>query len=195
MITMDLHGTERSVFCTCLLWKNRILKRHLKKSWFFTKSIRAKIPIKRAKLPETGFWQLLTWYGKIFWGLVLEFLHLFRLRNPEFLGLFRWKSWPTVLPAMSFVSKAWSCETLSRGLGIVEKSAEMLVEADPDQEAMQAELERLIEPQPHLTNNHGTMIMSCYDNVGLLWLLYIILWCGYEYKKISDYSIFGFMLW
>ena len=45
---------------------------------------------------------------------------------------------------MSFVSRAWSSETLSRGLGIV-RSQSMSCTSDPDTAAMMAELARLEE--------------------------------------------------
>jgi hypothetical protein len=45
---------------------------------------------------------------------------------------------------MSFVSRGWSSETLSRGLGIV-RSQSMSCASDPETEAMMAELRRLEE--------------------------------------------------
>lgn len=51
---------------------------------------------------------------------------------------------------MSFVSKAWSCETLCRGINLV-GGASMSLESDPDTAAMQAELDRLMEAKPNLT--------------------------------------------
>ena len=45
---------------------------------------------------------------------------------------------------MSFVSRGWSSETLSRGLGIV-RSQSMSCASDPETEAMMAELRRLQE--------------------------------------------------
>ena len=45
---------------------------------------------------------------------------------------------------MSFISDAWSCETLERGLGLVKGG---VMSDDPDQAALQAELDRLQEPQ------------------------------------------------
>ena len=47
---------------------------------------------------------------------------------------------------MSFCSKAWSCETLSRGLGLVD-GAQMSIANDPDAAAMQEELDRLLDPR------------------------------------------------
>lgn len=53
------------------------------------------------------------------------------------------KSWLKQLFKMSFVSKAWSSETLSRGLDLVSGAA-MTSIADPDPADMQSELERLL---------------------------------------------------
>ena len=45
---------------------------------------------------------------------------------------------------MSFLSKAWSCETLDRGLALT-RSTTMTCSNDPDADEMMAELERLQE--------------------------------------------------
>ena len=49
----------------------------------------------------------------------------------------------------SFASKAWSCDTLIRGLDLLEEGSNRAMSEmpDPDPEAMQAELERLEAPQ------------------------------------------------
>ena len=47
----------------------------------------------------------------------------------------------------SFASKAWSCDTLIRGLLEEGSNRAMSEMPDPDPEAMQAELERLEAPQ------------------------------------------------
>ena len=49
----------------------------------------------------------------------------------------------------SFASKAWSCDTLIRGLDPLEEGSNRAMSEmpDPDPEAMQAELERLEAPQ------------------------------------------------
>lgn len=45
---------------------------------------------------------------------------------------------------MSFVSKAWSTDTLDRGLGLV-LADPLSMETDPDPDALRAELRRLEE--------------------------------------------------
>lgn len=55
---------------------------------------------------------------------------------------------------MSFCSKAWSCETLSRGLGLVD-GAQMSIANDPDAAAMQEELDRLLDPRL-ISNDHSS---------------------------------------
>ena len=49
----------------------------------------------------------------------------------------------------SFASTAWSCDTLIRGLDLLEEGSNRAMSEmpDPDPEAMQAELERLEAPQ------------------------------------------------
>ena len=49
----------------------------------------------------------------------------------------------------SFASKAWSCETLIRGLNLLDEGSNRAMPemSDPDPDAMQLELERLEAPQ------------------------------------------------